>query len=237
MKFKKNKKKLMKFATEVVGYTSSFVSSQTQVPDWYKKTPLISKDSNKNQIPLDLSLKACSPFLDSLTSGYMLLTPCDIAVDNETYPDTYITWNAAQGFDPINLRNKPETNEFLPIPEGHSLSHFTWCLQVCFQIPEGYSVLVTHPLNRHDLPFTTLSGVIDGPYTITTGQIPFFIKKSFNGIIPKETPFAQVIPFKRENWNSKEDISIFNEESFNKISARTSQHWYKKNKWNKKTYN
>ena len=237
MKFKKDKERLIKFATQIVSYTNSFVPSQTQIPEWYKKTPLIPKDSNKNKIPLPFSLKACSPFLDSITSGYMLLTPCDIAIDNEGYDDTHISWNGAQDFDPIGIRHDPEVNELLPIPEGHSAQHFTWQLQLCFKIPEGYSVIVTHPLNRHDLPFSTLSGTIDGPYTITTGQLPFFIKKSFNGIIPKGTPFAQVIPFKTENWNSKEDVSILTEELFNKMSARTSQHWYKKNKWKKKKYN
>jgi hypothetical protein len=236
MKFKKNRKRLIKFATQIVSYTSSFVPSQTQIPEWYKKTMLTPKGLNKNTIPSVFSLKACSPFLDSFTSGYMLLTPCDIAVNNENYSDTHTSWNIAQGFDPIGIRNNTEANELLPIPEGHSLQHFTWILQLCFQIPKGYSVLLTHPLNRHDLPFTTLSGIIDGPLTPPIGQLPFFIKKSFNGIIPKGTPFAQVIPFKTENWNSEEDDSIFNEELFNKMSARTSQHWYKKNKWKKKKY-
>jgi hypothetical protein len=36
-----------------------------------------------------------------------------------------------------------------------------------------------------------------------SGNIPFFIKEGFSGVIPKGTPIAQVIPFKRESWTSK----------------------------------
>jgi len=28
-------------------------------------------------------------------------------------------------------------------------------------MPAGYSLLITHPFNRHDLPFVTLTGLVD----------------------------------------------------------------------------
>ena len=30
-----------------------------------------------------------------------------------------------------------------------------------FEMPAGYSLLITHPFNRHDLPFVTLTGLVD----------------------------------------------------------------------------
>ena len=35
--------------------------------------------------------------------------------------------------------------------------HNLWTIEA----PEGYSVLFTHPVNRFDLPFTTLTGMVD----------------------------------------------------------------------------
>src|SRR5215475_8103617 len=35
--------------------------------------------------------------------------------------------------------------------------HNLWTIEA----PEGYAVLLTHPLNRVDLPFTTLTGIVD----------------------------------------------------------------------------
>jgi hypothetical protein len=32
--------------------------------------------------------------------------------------------------------------------------------------------------------------------------MPFFLIKGFTGVIPAGTPYAQLIPFKRENWES-----------------------------------
>jgi hypothetical protein len=42
--------------------------------------------------------------------------------------------------------------------DGQVVVKFTnyWTLEV----PEGWQILVTHPLNRPDLPFQTLSGVV-----------------------------------------------------------------------------
>ena len=68
------------------------------------------------------------------------------------------------------------------------------------ETPEGYSLLVINPLNRFDLPFLTTNGIIDSDMYTISGLIPFFLKDNFVGLIPKGTPYAQVIPFKREDW-------------------------------------
>ena len=61
--------------------------------------------------------------------------------------------------------------------------------------------MITHPLNRNDLPFITISGIVDGNFAISAdGNVPFYIKNNFEGIIPQGTPIAQLIPFYRQNW-------------------------------------
>ena len=53
------------------------------------------------------------------------------------------------------------------------------------------------PINRFDLPFLSISGFIDCNYGFSlAGNMPFFIKKGFEGVIPAGTPYMQIIPIK-----------------------------------------
>lgn len=94
-------------------------------------------------------------------------------------------------------------------PQGYYQEHFAWYPDWAVELPEGYSALYTHPLNRFDLPFFMTIGIIDNDKVNLPGTMPFFIAKGFEGTIPAGTPYAQIIPFKREDWKSEiivEDI-------------------------------
>jgi hypothetical protein len=69
--------------------------------------------------------------------------------------------------------------------------------------PPGYSCLVTHPFGYNNLPFHSFSGIVDSDRFHADINTPFTLKKNFSGVIPKGTPMMQIIPFKRENWESK----------------------------------
>ena len=70
------------------------------------------------------------------------------------------------------------------------------------ETPPGYSLLVTHPVNRYDLPFTTLTGLVDTDlYKNDFINFPARWRDGgFNGVLPKGTPVAQCLPVKRELW-------------------------------------
>jgi hypothetical protein len=95
-----------------------------------------------------------------------------------------------------------------------------------------------HPLNRVDLPFITISGIIDFDKSIHApiGNIPFFIKKGFTGTIPAGTPMFQMIPFKREDWKSENQTysDIFWQKKLNERKGIADI--YKKKVWQKKSY-
>lgn len=40
------------------------------------------------------------------------------------------------------------------------------------EAPEGYALFFTHPVNRLNLPFTTLSGLVDATAFATSTSIP-----------------------------------------------------------------
>jgi hypothetical protein len=47
------------------------------------------------------------------------------------------------------------------------------------------------------------SGIIDNDKVHLPGTMPFFILEGWTGVIPAGTPYAQIIPFKREDWKSE----------------------------------
>lgn len=183
------------------------VSAADCLPEWYKKLP---RYVNKSDKPIKSlghkDLKMCVPFRDAMISGYMILLPADIEVRLSADGDVNIFWNPNLTFSPVSKRGLlNETNQGygMPHPHGTSPIMFAWTPLFGVGTKKKDSVIVTHPFNRHDLPFVTTAGVIDSGYFSTAGNIPFFLKEGFEGVIPKGTPIAQVIPFKRENWFSK----------------------------------
>jgi hypothetical protein len=73
------------------------------------------------------------------------------------------------------------------------------------ETPSGYSLLCTHPVNRTDLPFTTLTGLVDCD-TFHDSPLNFPARwhdVNFNGVLPKGTPVAQCLPVKRESWAAR----------------------------------
>jgi hypothetical protein len=81
----------------------------------------------------------------------------------------------------------------------------------CFwiiELPPGYSLLVTHPINRVDLPFVTLTGLIDADrYCDNFINFPArWRDASFKGVLPKGTPVAQCVPVKREEWTPRFEV-------------------------------
>jgi hypothetical protein len=88
------------------------------------------------------------------------------------------------------------------------------------------------------LPWTITSGIIDSDKYSTSGNIPFFIREDFVGMIPAGTPFAQLIPIKREKWASiKNDKGIVYLEDLQGEFIRLPGKSYKKKFWTKKEYN
>ena len=210
------------------------------VPEWYKKAEkfdggeLSLRPSDGPWLETNHSLKLCSPFLDGLTSGYYIPLVGDLLVDQIAGVPS-LTWRTDTTL--VEIRN-PYLNPTLPVPAGFHHTQYTWNMPCAYQVPKDYSILVTHPINRYDLPFITLSGIIDGGFPIYPGNIPVFFKNNFEGIIPKGTPIAQLIPFKREDWVLKESDTLFNEAD---LVRRTSLSkifgWYKQTHWKKKNYN
>jgi hypothetical protein len=184
-------------------------------------------------------MKICLPTLDAFTTGYVVELWQDIeiarVIDENGEESVELYWMA----EPSVMKNRDKAAaKTLPTPAGHWDSHFIWTVDVSMETPPGYSVIITHPFNRYDLPFTTMTGVIDtDTMPMAGGSLPFFLKKDFEGIIPKGTPLFQVIPFKRESWASERNMeSAKKADILYKKSKSVASGYYKKFGWNRKVY-
>lgn len=203
------------------------------IPDWYKNAEMFYEGPEGKQHP---GLKTCKPYLDVMISGYYLLTPFDIDVSVEDNGELKILWDGPDewsGF--INERPK-ELGATMPVPAGHRSNHLVWSSMWGWKTPRGWGTILTHPFNRADLPFTTMSGFIDSDKFYSSGNTPFHIKKDFTGTIKKGTPYAQVIPVKRRSWRSFADYGLVSVVDLRANNLRKPGQEYKNLDWEKKDY-
>ena len=231
--------------TEMVSkFIPSPKPSKLSIPKWYKDMPLfVNNEKELGMHPKfeagtsNVTLKSCVPFLDAMTSGYMITLGCDIEIKNISKNDISIRWiqkllTMVEGHNNDQIPGFPfKNNEF----EYVSKWLFDWKIET----PSGYSCMYTHPLNRTDLPFRTFSGVVDTDVFPDAVHFPFIIMP-FEGerlIVPAGTPICQVIPFKRDTWTSEiqEYVPGEKEESAWEIVKHIGKA-YKNKYWHKKSY-
>jgi hypothetical protein len=177
-------------------------AAKNVTPEWFKKADKFEVNKQTGEYWPNAeggfvrSFKSCPGLLDIFITGYFYTTPCDITFTKSDNGELFV--KAEPGFEDFVGARAP-MNEF-PVPHGYRSSHFHWYPNWAPSVPEGYSVMYIHPINRFDLPFITTSAIIDNDKMDTPGLIPFFIKDGFEGKIPKGTPYLQLIPYKREDW-------------------------------------
>jgi hypothetical protein len=203
------------------------------IPEWYKKAETRYSDEQGNW---HAGVKKCMPVLDSLVSGYALTTPFDIFITRSESGDIQMSWSGPDSLSYFVGERPKELGQTMPRPAGHDPNHMVWSGFWGFKAPRGWSILVTHPLNRFDLPFTTTSGIIDSDKFSASGNLPFFIKEGFTGMIPAGTPIAQLIPIKRSNWKMIIDKGMRDLEILQGTVVRDPETPYKRTMWQRKDY-
>jgi len=207
------------------------------IPQWYRdmssKIDSSFKEHRISNQGANLTIKKCVPFLDAFTTGYMVVTPADIVVSLDERQFKFM-WETT--YDQVEPHSINQTIG-MPIPEGYDTTPFKFLTTHVVTTPKGYSSLFTHPLNRFDLPFITLSGVVDtDEFNVGSVNLPFLIKKDFEGTIPAGTPIAQILPFKREDWQSSAEEQTDQVRFGQNILRTTAVNAYKKMFWQKKRY-
>jgi hypothetical protein len=151
----------------------------------------------------DDTVKRCPPFIDAMTNGFLIPLMCDLKIESGEFTwDNSLPVSANAGVEraPIGLHD-PGQVAGTPLFDADRYLikfHNLWTIQA----PPGYALLIMHPVNRFDLPFTTLTGMVDcDRYHDAWIHFPArWHDPNFSGVLPKGTPVAQCIPVKRERW-------------------------------------
>jgi hypothetical protein len=228
------------------------IPAKLNIPEWYK---------NLEHTVLNNTVKGCMPFLDSLTSGYLLKMPQDFNVrhniDNENnkgekIKDSFQTFglhNHSQwlGAKAINLNSGIDvhrTNQLEGSPliqKNKNLPFYKILNPWKIKTPKGYSCLFVPPLNNTDDRFSIIPAIVDTDTFPNEINFPIVINGDkypvLETTIKKGTPYVQIIPFKRFSWKMKlkprEQKEIQNSMGFYGLKLLNI---YKEKYWNKKSW-
>jgi hypothetical protein len=218
------------------------------IPQWFKKLEhTISSPT----------IKGCMPFLDSLTSGYLLKMPQDFEVRHNIENEKGLK-DSFQTFSLYNMNNYL-TGKMVNLNSGvdvHGINQLTgspfveknknlpfykilnpWKIKT----PKGYSCLFVAPLNNSDDRFSIISGIVDTDTFPNEINFPIVLNGDkypvLETVIKKGTPYVQIIPFKRDSWKmtvkSNEEKKIRRSRIFYGL---TLLHRYKEKYWSKKLW-
>jgi len=185
------------------------------IPEWYKKL---------DHTILYKTIKGCMPFLDTLTSGYLLKFPQDFYVKHninnknekgEEFKDSFQTFglhdmtqvlhakhiNLNSGIDTHSLKQL-EGSPF--IEKNKNLPFYKILNPWKIKTPKGYSCLFVPPLNNADDRFSIIPGIVDTDTFPNEINFPIIINGDkypvLETTIKKGTPYVQIIPFKNDSW-------------------------------------
>lgn len=213
------------------------IAIRNAVPEWYRQSESTYIDPSDPSGEEHAGLKKCMPFMDTMVSGYALTIPTDIYVTIGPDGNPKFSWNGPDGLGGFVDERPKELGSKMPRPAGHLPNHLVFSGFWGWKTPKGWSTLVTHPLNRYDLPFTISSAIVDSDGFNAAGNIPFFLREGFEGTIPAGTPFAQIIPFKRASWMLVDDTTGMSDvEKIQGRLVRQPDTLYKRIFWRKKDY-
>ena len=173
------------------------------LPEWFKRMPAQAFDPTMGAETE--TVKRCPPFIDAMTYGFLIPLAADVEVRDGEFTWDFVVEGFSSEFSqsPIAFHDPGQALGAPFFDEDRFIIKFNnfWNIEA----PPGYSLLFTHPVNRTDLPFTTLTGLVDCD-TFHDSPLSFPARwhdAAFNGVLPKGTPVAQCLPVKRESWSGR----------------------------------
>lgn len=208
------------------------------VPPWMKHlTPEAEREDYQ-------TVKRCIPFLDAMTAGYIIPLPFDLTIAI-TPTGNQLLWKSEEEKDRLSKYTIVESHDSSQYP-GAPFSQFKvikfynpWIVETS----PNTSCMFVPPLNRPELPYVPLSGIVDTDQYFNTVNLPCV----FPGLnvghqieLKMGTPMIQVIPFKRQEWKSsvtnlKEGVLTRAHETREDM-RNDRKEWYRRKKWQKKSY-
>jgi hypothetical protein len=158
------------------------------IPEWF--TNLSPEGSTEKRI-----LDHFPPFSGAMTAGYIIPAPGDLRITFD------------YGFTPVgeyqflaqHARAQYAGSSFA----GRTVVKFynPWIIVT----PPDYVCLITAPINRFEMPFVALTGIVETGQYYAEVALPMICMMALGETydVRRGTPMIQVIPFRREDWTSR----------------------------------
>jgi hypothetical protein len=198
------------------------------IPNWYKK---IEASFPKEKTPeTTLTIKKCIPVLDAITAGYIIVSACDVYVSFKDGEPHYVPTI------PNLIQFHPRKQGYLH-PNANDFAFPKWINPWSVKTPQGYSCLFIPPMHNPNERFVILEGVVDTDSYYAPVNFPFVLKTPTEDfMIPAGTPIAQVIPFKRDKWDSSFSAQQEPVKGVEKYLTSVFFDRYKRLFWSRKSY-
>lgn len=229
---------------ELYGAIPEPIPANRALPDWYKNlAQYVSNEegevttNTKTEIKAS-SVKRCAPFMEAMTMGWIIPLAAEVHIKGVAGDDNIVHYNWNFNKELISSHNIAQVggDEF-PLSDWPVLKfHNYWNIK----ISDGYSALITSPMNRPGQPFTPFSGVVDVDNYFNEINAPFmWTGGEFEGFLKEGTPIVQVIPFKRESLVSDGTVrSMTDDEVLEKKRTKnelnSSPSMYRNRRWQHK---
>tara|TARA_R110000824_G_scaffold36031_1_gene112277 strand:+ start:754 stop:1485 length:732 start_codon:yes stop_codon:yes gene_type:complete len=230
---------------EYVNYTEILPEPcKLNIPLWYKEL--------KHSV-INKTIKGCMPFLDTLTTGYIIKMPIDyyiahnIKKEGKRHTVGYTELNSYENIN-LNSKNNLESHNIDQLGEkcpfvnkNKSLPFHKILNPWLIKTPPGYSCLFLPPMNNSDDRFSIIPGIVDTDTFHQEINFPIIINGDkypvLETLIELGTPIVQVIPFKREKWKMIiESKGFLNRNKVNFLSRIKLLNVYKNKWWSKKSW-
>lgn len=197
------------------------------IPDWLQNQVAEFDDGGK-------TIKKCQPFLDGVTSGYIIPMPDDAYVRKTSKYDFEI---AGPGGWFLSAHGYAQYNNAWFKDQLVVKFNNPWIVKT----PENYSCYIYHPNGKNIKPFYTIPAIVDTDVYNLTVAFPFVWMEHRIGVevkIPKGTPMAQILPIKRDSWQMDiQEADIEDWSSNQKLLTDNPNNFYLKNIKQRKEFN
>jgi Family of unknown function (DUF6065) len=177
---------------EDLGVIAEPVRAMTVLPAWFKQLPGIDKErvSATND---GLTVKRCMPFLDAMTTGWILPLAATVRIEI-TDGGTTVTGGWKFDREMVSPHGPGQVAGYPYAPRPPMKFHNYWSIRTA----KGWSCLFLPPVNRPDPVVQVLAGVVDTDTYWAPVNFPF-VALAADGVytLEKGMPLVQVIPFRR----------------------------------------
>jgi hypothetical protein len=199
------------------------------VPEWLKEMPLDFEHGG--------TLKRCPPFLAAMTAGYIIPAPADarVIMSGEGIIELRAKIDAQGWHFPYLSTHFPAQVAGAPFAAARIVKFENpWIIVT----PPDYVCLITAPVNRFEIPFAALTGIVETGTYYREIHLPMAcaMQPATSYEMLRGAPMIQVIPIRREEWVAHVKLIDPTRRAEQEEMFQSSPHFYKERFWQKASF-